>query len=395
MFDGVANRSSQRGCRTQAQVSGVYFDMQCANGDPDCASTDGPEGPQECAKNIYLGDGCRMPDGTFNGTSCKAARSRSTASIWRGGAVNDYIAQGGSGFDVLKRNTTKFNTGISLRDALVDYIRTLTTRAATRRNYTNIVGVTCKDSQGETFDCSTTCCCHDPDQSADQIACATDCDQPSTCAPPASSVSTTWARSTTARSSAARTTSRVVSSPARPPRPSSPPASKPACSATAQFLAMATPPVNDIIALTPPASTKTCRESHDDSHRDLRPAAMAEMSNSVDAEPSTNETTTSRFGALAGVQHHARPRRRPRQVSSDFELEICSIRRRARWGRRTAPVSASAGDVQPAARSTIAAWSWPDDSAWTCSSRSAASRSGLELASCGAERQPAHHHHAS
>ena len=30
-----------------------------------------------------------------------------------------------SGFVVLKRNTTRFNTGISLRDALADYIRTL------------------------------------------------------------------------------------------------------------------------------------------------------------------------------------------------------------------------------------------------------------------------------
>ena len=43
-------------------------------------------------------------------------------------AVNDYIASGGSGFAVLKRNTTKFNTGISLRDALIDYIRTLPNR---------------------------------------------------------------------------------------------------------------------------------------------------------------------------------------------------------------------------------------------------------------------------
>jgi 5'-nucleotidase/UDP-sugar diphosphatase len=38
-------------------------------------------------------------------------------------AVNDYIAAGGSGFTVLKRNTAKVNTGISLRDALVDYMQ--------------------------------------------------------------------------------------------------------------------------------------------------------------------------------------------------------------------------------------------------------------------------------
>jgi hypothetical protein len=89
-------------------------------------------------------------------------------------AVNDYIAQGGSGFAVLKRNTTKFNTGISLRDSLVDYIRTLATyaqdvqapdvMAGTRpahcdpKGNTNIVGVTCSDNQGAFYDCTPTCC---------------------------------------------------------------------------------------------------------------------------------------------------------------------------------------------------------------------------------------------
>ena len=38
-------------------------------------------------------------------------------------AVNDYIAAGGSGFEVLKRNTSKQNTNVSLRDALVDFLR--------------------------------------------------------------------------------------------------------------------------------------------------------------------------------------------------------------------------------------------------------------------------------
>ena len=37
-------------------------------------------------------------------------------------AVNDYIAGGGSGFEVLKRNTSKQDTGISLRDALRVYL---------------------------------------------------------------------------------------------------------------------------------------------------------------------------------------------------------------------------------------------------------------------------------
>ena len=108
-------------------------------------------------------------------------------------AVNDYIAQGGSGFSVLKRNTTKFNTGISLRDGLVDYIRSLPVRCDPAQ-YTNVVGTTCKDAQGETFDCSTTCCCHSTDPNADQVACSTRAAsvQPVHCR--RRLVSTTWAR---------------------------------------------------------------------------------------------------------------------------------------------------------------------------------------------------------
>jgi hypothetical protein len=94
-------------------------------------------------------------------------------------AVNDYIAQGGSGFAVLKRNTTKFNTGISLRDALVDYIRTLPTHhqnpaLCDPAANTNIVGVGCKDAQGESFDCTASCCCHDP-SAGDSFTCSTQC----------------------------------------------------------------------------------------------------------------------------------------------------------------------------------------------------------------------------
>ena len=37
-------------------------------------------------------------------------------------AVNNYIAQGGSGFTVLKRNTSQQDTGVSLRDSLTVYL---------------------------------------------------------------------------------------------------------------------------------------------------------------------------------------------------------------------------------------------------------------------------------
>ena len=42
-------------------------------------------------------------------------------------AVNDYIAKGGSGFNMLKRNTTREETGISLRDSLIGYMQGLCT----------------------------------------------------------------------------------------------------------------------------------------------------------------------------------------------------------------------------------------------------------------------------
>jgi hypothetical protein len=55
-------------------------------------------------------------DITINGEPISAATSYKLA-------TNDYIAKGGSGFRVLKRNTTRFETGVSLRDALIDYLQ--------------------------------------------------------------------------------------------------------------------------------------------------------------------------------------------------------------------------------------------------------------------------------
>jgi 2',3'-cyclic-nucleotide 2'-phosphodiesterase (5'-nucleotidase family) len=108
-LDFVAQRSAERGCRTQAQVSGITFDMVCHGSCPD--------GGTACAKNIYVGDHCRQggdPDAGIDPTRC--ARLLPT-SLYRV-AVNDYIAAGGSGFEVLKRNSSKQDTGVSLRDGL-------------------------------------------------------------------------------------------------------------------------------------------------------------------------------------------------------------------------------------------------------------------------------------
>ncbi|HPB50880.1 MAG TPA: bifunctional UDP-sugar hydrolase/5'-nucleotidase [Myxococcota bacterium] len=108
MFDFIARRSSDRGCSSQAQVAGVDAVLQCgwcdnarrtANGFPEA------EADRGCAVDIKIGGQTVKLDGQYQL------------------AANDYIAAGGSGFTVLKRNTTKVNTGISLREALTDYIR--------------------------------------------------------------------------------------------------------------------------------------------------------------------------------------------------------------------------------------------------------------------------------
>ncbi len=173
MLDFVAVKSSSRGCRTQAQVSGIYFDMVCGSDDMECSSRLGYNSP--CAKNIYFGDKCRKADGTMDADRCRALDPFGEYRV----AVNDYIANGGSGFAVLKRNTTKFNTGISLRDALIDFIRTLPGRCDPNQ-YAGLYGATCRDEKGTRYDCSTDCCCHDA--ASGPLACSKDCAAYQACA---------------------------------------------------------------------------------------------------------------------------------------------------------------------------------------------------------------------
>jgi 5'-nucleotidase len=121
-LDFVARKSSERGCRTQAQVAGLWFDMVCrAEGDT-CDRDPGDDYvPTACAKNVYVGEGCRNgdPDGPIDPARCRPIVPTGLYRV----AVNDYISRGGSGFEVLKRNTSKQDTGVSLRDALGIYLR--------------------------------------------------------------------------------------------------------------------------------------------------------------------------------------------------------------------------------------------------------------------------------
>jgi len=92
MLDYVADRSAERGCSTQVQVSGIEMTLDCQN---------------KKAINIKIG---------------KNKESLNEHGFYEV-ATNDYMAKGGSGFAMLARVTTKVDTGIEIRNVVIDYIR--------------------------------------------------------------------------------------------------------------------------------------------------------------------------------------------------------------------------------------------------------------------------------
>lgn len=92
LLDFATRSSAGRGCNSQIQVSGVRFVMNCRTGK---------------AEDIEIAGKPLSIDGAYD--MC----------------TNNYMANGGSGFRVLKRNTTKFDTGIPLREAVIAYVRDL------------------------------------------------------------------------------------------------------------------------------------------------------------------------------------------------------------------------------------------------------------------------------
>jgi 5'-nucleotidase / UDP-sugar diphosphatase len=152
-LDFVARRSASRGCRTQAQVAGIAFDMVCQGA---C-----PNGQTACARNLHIGDNCRKagnPEGEIDPTRCAKVLPTSLYRV----AVNDYIAAGGSGFDVLKRNSSKQDTGVSLRDALRVYLNAQSkclaqvdetdTQAPPRKVIDRYGAISCLDEKVEAHD---------------------------------------------------------------------------------------------------------------------------------------------------------------------------------------------------------------------------------------------------
>ncbi|MEW5738077.1 MAG: bifunctional UDP-sugar hydrolase/5'-nucleotidase [Myxococcota bacterium] len=166
LFDFIANRSAERGCASQAQISGARFVMDCAQvqlnavrlpcnpanlsdaGVPlDCPKDDRSDrAPWECLADDTIPDAggrCWAHTGTnitILGDPDQPLNLNETYRI----AVNDYIAKGGSGFLVLKRNTTRVESGIPLRDSLIGYMQNFCTceeiLADQKDPYGNIVG---------------------------------------------------------------------------------------------------------------------------------------------------------------------------------------------------------------------------------------------------------------
>ncbi|MBW2523632.1 MAG: bifunctional metallophosphatase/5'-nucleotidase [Deltaproteobacteria bacterium] len=127
LFDFIARRSSGRGCSSQAQIAGARVVLDCVD-QPD------PELSPGKATHIYIGplvpaascdSDADCPGASFG--SCDLSSNR----CWQPLdpiasyelATSNYLAGGGSGFRVLQRNTTQFDTKIQQRDALLDYIR--------------------------------------------------------------------------------------------------------------------------------------------------------------------------------------------------------------------------------------------------------------------------------
>lgn len=181
LFDFVARRSAGRGCKSQAQIAGARVVINCAgctthkfdctsssdcSGNPCNLATGICEAQPPCADHIYIGaksEKCRSnaecdtkicdlkhadsagfgyckcradsdcdPKGTHLGVcDTKNVNEDGLGFCWTPIdayasyelATSNYLAGGGSGYQVLKRNTTQADTKVEQRDALIDYIR--------------------------------------------------------------------------------------------------------------------------------------------------------------------------------------------------------------------------------------------------------------------------------
>jgi 5'-nucleotidase len=106
LFDYVAYRSATRGCNAQAQIAGIEVTLYCRGTDEEQCARVNSAAPCSYAdpEQIFIGGVQLNRKGVYEM------------------ATNDYISRGGSGYEVLERNTTRTDTGISIRSAVTNYI---------------------------------------------------------------------------------------------------------------------------------------------------------------------------------------------------------------------------------------------------------------------------------
>jgi len=113
LFDYTSSRSADRGCNAQAQISSARFIMDCASGTAVDVTIGGSWTPCDTDDDCpILGEICSA---AACGRPVAATESYELA-------TNNYIAGGGSGYQVLENNTTQRDTGLSMRDAVLGYM---------------------------------------------------------------------------------------------------------------------------------------------------------------------------------------------------------------------------------------------------------------------------------
>jgi len=118
LFDYNARRSASRGCDTQLQASrGIQVELDCNVEQEDLPDhLRGKPGYEYTAmsKSIKIGSRVIVEDYEL----------KDPYSIFKM-ATNDYMGRGGSGFYMLEINTTRVDTSISMRDAVIEYFEKL------------------------------------------------------------------------------------------------------------------------------------------------------------------------------------------------------------------------------------------------------------------------------
>jgi len=110
LFDFVARKSATRGCKTQVQVAGMSVELNC-NPSKELLAELNETSSFALTKCLKIGDTDVIKD-------YKVLLPNMLFKM----ATNDYMGRGGSGFYMLEANTTRLDTSVSLRDAVVDFI---------------------------------------------------------------------------------------------------------------------------------------------------------------------------------------------------------------------------------------------------------------------------------